>query len=94
MSKPPVFPEAPKAYDPQAFNAFLRILTMYLTQTGAAVNTMYIGKVGVLWTSGTGSPEGVVAAQIGSLYSRTDGGATTSLYVKTSGTGNTGWTAK
>ena len=94
MSKPPVFPAATEEYDSQAFNAFLRILTMYLTQESAAVNTLYIGKAGVLWTSGTGSPEGVVTAQIGSLYSRTDGGATTSLYVKTSGTSNTGWTAK
>lgn len=46
------------------------------------------------WTSGTGSPEGVVTARIGSLYSRIDGGAATSLYVKESTTGNTGWIAK
>jgi len=44
--------------------------------------------------TGTGSPEGVVVATPGSLYSRTDGSATTTLYVKTSGTGSTGWTAK
>ena len=44
--------------------------------------------------TGTGSPEGVVSASVASLYLRTDGGATTTLYVKTSGTGNTGWTAK
>ena len=43
---------------------------------------------------GAGSPEGVLAAAIGTLYSRTDGGAATSLYVKESGTGNTGWIAK
>ena len=46
------------------------------------------------WTSGTGSPEGVVTAPVGSLYTRTDGGANTTLYVKESGTGNTGWIAK
>lgn len=46
------------------------------------------------WTSGTGSPEGNVTAVIGSLYTRTDGGAGTTLYVKESGTGNTGWVAK
>lgn len=46
------------------------------------------------WTSGTGSPEGVVAAPVGSLYTRTDGGVGTTLYVKESGTGNTGWAAK
>jgi hypothetical protein len=42
--------------------------------------------------SGVGSPEGVLSANIGTLYSRTDG--TPSLYVKESGTGNTGWVAK
>ncbi len=42
---------------------------------------------------GSGSPEGVVTAGIGELYSRTNGGASTTLYVKESGTGNTGWKA-
>jgi hypothetical protein len=49
---------------------------------------------GVVWKSGAGSPEGVVTAPIGSLYSNTTGSTSTTLYVKTSGTGNTGWTAK
>lgn len=44
--------------------------------------------------SGEGSPEGVVTANPGCIYQRTDGAAATTLYVKTSGTGNTGWTAK
>ena len=52
----------------------------------------YIGQI--LWLSGTGTPEAVVTAPIGSLYSRLDGGASTTLYVKESGTGNTGWVAK
>ncbi len=39
-----------------------------------------------------GSPEGTYSAAIGSRYSRLDGGSTTTLYAKTSGTGNTGWT--
>jgi len=43
---------------------------------------------------GNGSPEGEVTAPMGSLYLNLDGGANTTLYVKTSGTGNTGWTAK
>lgn len=43
---------------------------------------------------GSGSPEGAVTANVGSLYLRTDGSTSTTLYVKTSGTGNTGWTAK
>lgn len=45
-------------------------------------------------TSGSGTPEGVVTAPVGSLFLRTDGAAATTLYVKTSGAGNTGWTAK
>lgn len=49
---------------------------------------------GITWTSGSGSPEGVVTAPVGSLYSRSDGGALTSLYVKQSGSGNTGWAGK
>lgn len=43
---------------------------------------------------GTGSPEGVVYAGVGSIFLRRDGGAGTTLYVKESGTGNTGWVAK
>jgi hypothetical protein len=44
---------------------------------------------------GTGSPEGVVTADIGTLYMRTDGSTSTTLYVKTAGNGlATGWTAK
>ena len=49
---------------------------------------------GITWTSGSGSPEGVVTAPVGSLYSRSDGGLLTSLYVKESGSGNTGWVGK
>lgn len=44
--------------------------------------------------SGSGSPEGVLTAVVGSLYTRTDGGTGTTLYVKETGTGNTGWVAK
>lgn len=44
--------------------------------------------------SGTGTPEGAVTAPVGTLFLRTDGGAGTTLYVKESGTGNTGWAAK
>lgn len=44
--------------------------------------------------NGLGSPEGVVVAQPGSLYMNLSGGAVTSLYVKESGSGATGWIAK
>lgn len=44
---------------------------------------------------GTGSPEGVVVANIGQIFERTDGGAGTSFYVKESDDGlATGWVAK
>lgn len=46
------------------------------------------------WTSGTGTPEGAVTATVGSMFTRTDGGAGTTLYIKESGSGNTGWAAK
>lgn len=49
---------------------------------------------GLTIRTGTGSPETVVVALVGSLYLRLDGGANTTLYVKESGTSNTGWIAK
>ncbi len=49
------------------------------------------GGTGAIWRSGTGSPEGVVTGNKGDLYSCTDGGASTCLYVKESTGGNTGW---
>ncbi len=44
--------------------------------------------------TGTGTPENNQAGNVGDLFLRTDGGASTSIYVKESGTGDTGWTAK
>jgi hypothetical protein len=41
--------------------------------------------------SGTGTPEGSVSAGVGTLYSRTDGVGSTTLYRKQTGAGNTGW---
>lgn len=43
---------------------------------------------------GAGAPEGAVSAPVGTLYLRQDGGVGSTLYVKESGTGNTGWAAK
>jgi len=57
------------------------------------VKTYYLPG-GIKWLSGAGTPEGAVSAPVGSLYSRSDGGAGTSLYVKESGSGNTGWVGK
>lgn len=41
-----------------------------------------------------GSPEGSIISGVGGLWRRTDGGAGTTLYVKESGTSNTGWVGK
>jgi hypothetical protein len=80
--------------------------TQYLTQTegdaryreltDAVTYAEITGKPAVLALlySGTGTPESNVTAGVGSLYLRTDGGAGTTLYVKESGAGNTGWVAK
>lgn len=43
---------------------------------------------------GAGSPEGSVTASPGSIYFNKSGGAGTTLYVKQSGSGNTGWVGK
>lgn len=48
---------------------------------------------GVHFLDGDGSPEGVVTAPPGSLFLNKQGGASTELYAKESGTGNTGWKA-
>jgi hypothetical protein len=58
-----------------------------------AANDILVGGTNPI-KAGTGSPEGVVTAPIGSLFLRTDGGVSTTLYVKTSGSGKTGWTGK
>lgn len=56
-----------------------------------ALKTVYIAGATPIF-SGTGSPETVVTAPVGSLFLRTD--SATSLYVKQTGAGNTGWVAK
>lgn len=47
---------------------------------------------GTIIETGSGSPESVITAPVGSFYMRTDS-ATLPVYFKTSGSGNTGWTA-
>lgn len=43
---------------------------------------------------GEGDPENVVTAPAPAIYINRSAGASTTLYVKESGTGNTGWIAK
>jgi hypothetical protein len=56
--------------------------------------TLQFGLAGPSIRAGSGTPEGVVAAAVGSIYFRTNGTTGTSFYVKEAGTGNTGWIAK
>lgn len=42
----------------------------------------------------TGTPEGQIAEIVGAIAVRSDGGTGTTLYVKESGSGNSGWVAK
>lgn len=58
------------------------------------IRYLHVGGGTTTWTSGPGTPEGNVSAVVGSLYTRTDGGAGTTLYIKESGTGKSGWVAK
>jgi hypothetical protein len=43
--------------------------------------------------SGGGTPNGSITAPPGSIYLNVNGGSGGTMWVKTSGTGNTGWTA-
>jgi len=52
------------------------------------------GPPDVVWRIGTGSPEGAIVGAPGSMFLNVSGGAGTTLYVKETGTGNTGWVAK
>lgn len=66
-----------------------------LNLTNAAGNAdapLVFGITLIKTLTGAGAP--AVAAPVGSLYLRSDGGASTTLYVKESGTGTTGWVAK
>ena len=74
-----------------------RILIMHNRQSASSSNFTWYWDRNVLrgiFVSDSGAPNGAVSASPGSLYLNTNGGATTTLYVKESGTGNTGWVAK
>lgn len=73
------------------FDSNLNVPGAVITQLGyIAMNSAE----SVLILRGTGDPDGNVTAGIGSLWLRSDGSAGTTLYVKESGVGNTGWVAK
>lgn len=62
-----------------------------LTDLFSGAGSYVFGKAARL--TGAGTPEGVVAAPVGSEFLRTDGGSGSTAYIKESGTGNTGWVA-
>lgn len=76
---------------PQTVSDSTRWVAGELAQIERALVVM-LADIGVHF--GAGSPEAVVTAAVGAIYRRTDGGAGTTLYVKESGTGNTGWIGK
>lgn len=73
-------------------------MTPLISSNNAGLSTfnkaIALSNTSATWSSGTGSPETVVTATVGSMYTRTNGGAGTTLYVKESGSGNTGWQSK
>jgi hypothetical protein len=76
---------------------YLNAATIIQLQNDTLAPVQFAGPVMVGSTSvlsGSGSPEGAVTAAVGSLYLRTNGGAGTTMYVKESGAGNTGWVGK
>lgn len=67
---------------------------MYLDCINLDDNSIFNSMKEIKRFYGVGSPEGAIAGPISSVYYRIDGGAGTSMYVKETGTGNTGWGAK
>ncbi len=76
---------------------FSRVIFRNSTNTAYVpiqAESVYLTGSNITVSAGTGTPESSVTAPVGSLYLRTDGGASSTLYVKESGAGNTGWVAK
>lgn len=76
--------------------SFYEDATYDVGQPSQRVRNVYTTAVvmgGVRFLAGEGSPEGAVAAPVGSEYTRIDGSSGTYKYRKNSGTGNTGWVA-
>lgn len=71
---------------PEGLTDLNRILQVFSDNVAGDTDTVRVYQ-------GFGTPEGVITAGIGSIFQRLDGGAGTTLYVKESGTGATGWIA-
>ena len=83
----PFFAQPPAQYERGYLSQLVRSFAVFAEQ-------FRVGIIQANVLNGVGSPEGVVTAPVGTLYTRSDGGTGTTLYVKESGTGNTGWVAK
>ncbi len=59
--------------------------------TQSLVGTSQVFNNNIPWIVGTGTPEGVVAAPVGSLYVDNGGAQDTTLWCKEVGIGDTGW---
>ncbi|MGI9459480.1 MAG: hypothetical protein ACR2NF_05730 [Pirellulales bacterium] len=79
--------KAPRAQEGPEFQRFLDDLLL-------VVQALELLGQGVLIRAGSSTPESVVAANVGSLFLRTDGGPGTTFYVKESGSSTTGWVGK
>lgn len=69
-------------------------LTISTVPTGSVIviTSLSIGLAN--WITGNGNPNGVVTANVGSIYTNLTGSSFSTLYVKESGSGNTGWVSK
>ncbi len=76
------------------FSGAVNMATTLAVVGQATVGSLEVAAGGPVLSQGAGTPEGAVAAGVGSIFMRNDGGAGTSMYVKETGTGNTGWVGK
>jgi hypothetical protein len=66
---------------------------IYAAREPVNVGPIHLGTGTARIYTGTGDPENNVTATVGSLFSRTDGGSSTTLYIKETGSTATGWRA-
>jgi hypothetical protein len=94
----PEIPDVPQTDDWDQYNfnrAIKEILETLLGRLGSNTSLVDYMELTRKLKSGEGSPEGVVDADVGTIYLRFEGSTSTTLYVKeTGGSGSTGWVAK
>lgn len=74
---------------PNIGSASLRYAVGYFGVLGIRTSGSTVASI----AAGTGDPEGVLTANVGCVWLRTDGGSGTTMYVKETGSGNTGWSS-